>query len=76
MHLDNLIGCKSTFERIKKMPNKKRSFRITETQAELIITAICYFCVATKDQEQWAAHNKALEKIAEKLTNYKWEVEQ
>lgn len=57
------------------MATKKRSFRLTEAQAEVVTNALCYFLAATEGQPQWQAHHRIVEALVVKIMNYKWEVE-
>lgn len=53
---------------------KKRSFRLSETQAEIAIIALTYFIVKNGESPEWAAHLKGAETLLNKLENYNWEV--
>lgn len=57
------------------MANKRRSFRLTQAQAEVVINGLCYFLATTEGQPQWKAHHQIIENLVLKLMNYNWEVE-
>ena len=53
---------------------RKRNFRLSETQAEIVIVALTYFIMKNESNPEWAAHIKAAEALLRKLENYTWEV--
>ena len=53
---------------------KKRSFRLSETQAEIVIVALTYFTMKNGEAPEWTAHRKGAEMLLKKLENYNWEV--
>lgn len=58
------------------MPVRKRSFRISEAQAEILTFCLRFFLIKTEEHEElYRAHRKSAEKMIEKLEQYEWEVE-
>ena len=59
------------------MATKRRSFRLNETQAEIVITCLQFFLDKTEHlPDIWGAHRRLADKLIDKLINYEWRTEE
>lgn len=56
---------------------KKRSFRLSEVQADAVKFALLYFLASFSEDKEplYHAYTNAIRKLYEKLDNYEWEYE-